>query len=473
MRDNRHKLYLHGSMQAPDSTSQAPDKLLKNRYRILSAISSGGFGETFLAEDTQMPSRRRCVIKQLKPAENDSDIYPIIQERFQREATILEKLGETCAQIPRLYAYFEDAGQFYLVQEWIEGETLMERVQTRGLLKEAEVREILLKILPILDRVHQQGLIHRDIKPDNIILHYPQGEPVLIDFGAVKETMGTMIDSKGQVTQSILIGTPGFMAAEQAAGHPIYSSDLYSLGLTAIYLLTGKAIPELKLNPQTAEILWQEHVSRISPDFAQVLNKTVQFHPRDRFSSAQEMLVALQTVTSAMLPTEASLPPSTLILPKSRPNRRKNALIRFNLSRLKSWQKAALAGVLAGAIVGLGLTLTRQPSSQTENEVSSWEIQATKLPLSFYFIADSAFNDPNKAEQKQQELVKKGHPNAGFFWQPNYVNLASYKSYKVYLDWFETKAECEQALAGYQAINSVAHCGFATKSLDLKKPQGN
>ncbi|NJO47794.1 MAG: serine/threonine protein kinase [Oscillatoriales cyanobacterium RM2_1_1] len=461
-------------MKSSGSTPQSPDRLLKNRYRILTAISSGGFGETFLAEDTQMPSQRRCVIKQLKPAADHSEIYPIIQARFQREATILERLGEICPQIPRLYAYFEDEGQFYLVQEWIEGETLLERVQHRGLLREAEVKGILLKTLPILETVHQQGLIHRDIKPDNVILRQSDGDPVLIDFGAVKETMGTTMDSRGQVTQSILIGTPGFMAAEQAAGHPVYSSDLYSLGLTAIYLLTGKAIPELKLNPKTAEVLWREQGVRVSPQFAQVLDQTVQFHPRDRFSSAPEMLATLEASSSAIPPTEPSLPPSTIIIPKSRPPQ-KQAVRYFRqlsrrLSQLKTWQKASLAGILAGTILGLGLAFGPESPEEEEN-LTPVEVGITNLPLSFYFIADSAFNDPGKAEQKQQELIAKGYPNAGFFWQPNYVNLERYKSYKVYTEWFNTKAECEAALPAYQAINSVAHCGFATKSLERKPPQ--
>ena len=167
--------------------------LLNNRYRILSTLGSGGFGETYLAEDTQMPSQRRCVIKQLKPIQNNTQIYQLVQERFQQEAAILEKLGSTSNQIPSLYAYFQFNDQFYLVQELIEGDTVTEKIQQYGLLTEIAVREILLSLLPVLEYVHSKRIIHRDIKPDNIILRHHDGKPVLIDFGAVRESMGVTV----------------------------------------------------------------------------------------------------------------------------------------------------------------------------------------------------------------------------------------------------------------------------------------
>ncbi len=220
---------------------------LNNRYQVIRDIGAGGFGKTFLVEDTQMPTQRRCVAKQLKPVTTNPQIFQLLQDRFAREAAILEELGEGNTQIPRLYAYFEEDGQFYLVQEWIEGETLTHRVQNSGKLSESSVREILVSLLRVLEFVHGQRIVHRDIKPDNIILKNSDGIPVLIDFGAVKEAMGTVMNSSGNGTRSIVIGTPGFMPSEQAAGRPVYSSDLYSLGLTAIFLLTEKWPQELQI----------------------------------------------------------------------------------------------------------------------------------------------------------------------------------------------------------------------------------
>jgi serine/threonine-protein kinase len=169
--------------------------LLNNRYRIIRALGAGGFGETHLAEDIEMPSGRRCVIKQLKPMTNDPQLYQLVKERFQREAAILEELGSASNQIPKLYAYFESNGQFYLVQEWIEGVTLATKAQQDGNLSESSVKEILIGLLPVLDYVHGKRIVHRDIKPENIILRALDGKPVLIDFGAVRETMGTIVTS--------------------------------------------------------------------------------------------------------------------------------------------------------------------------------------------------------------------------------------------------------------------------------------
>ncbi|HAX86205.1 MAG TPA: serine/threonine protein kinase, partial [Cyanobacteria bacterium UBA11370] len=157
--------------------------LLNNRYRILQTLGAGGFGNTFLAEDTYMPSGRRCVIKQLKPIIHEPQTEKLVQERFQREAAVLEELGEGNNQIPRLYAYFSEAGQFYLVQEWIEGDTLTKKVEREGKLSESEVTQILIRLLSVLDYVHSRYMVHRDIKPDNVIIRQRDQLPVLIDFG--------------------------------------------------------------------------------------------------------------------------------------------------------------------------------------------------------------------------------------------------------------------------------------------------
>ena len=265
--------------------------VLNNRYRVVRELGEGGFGRTFLAVDTHLPSERYCVIKQLYPIVSKPKQYQWVRERFQREAAILETLSRGNSQIPQLYAYFAEAETFYLVQEYIEGETLTEKVTQTGVMSEKEVTSILISLLKVLAYVHGQRIIHRDVKPDNIILRSGDQQPVLIDFGVVKEALETVIDSER--THSIAIGTPGYMPSEQAAGRPVYSSDLYSLGLTAVFLLSGQAPQNLESDPNTGELLWRKVVPNLHGSLARVIDQAVRFHPRDRFADANAMLGAM------------------------------------------------------------------------------------------------------------------------------------------------------------------------------------
>jgi serine/threonine protein kinase len=268
--------------------------MLNNRYLIRSTLGRGGFGQTYLAEDTHSPSRRLRVVKQLKPQSTDPELFPLIRDRFEREAAILERLGEASDQIPALHAYFSEDGEFYLVQDWIEGRSLSQRVREEGTFSQTEAREFLLGILPVLDFVYSQNVIHRDINPNNVMIRARDRVPVLIDFGAVKEVVTTVVDAHGHPSSTIAIGSPGYMPLEQSAGMPVYASDIFSLGLTAVFSLTGKH-PREMLDLRTGEISWHAHAPEVSEPLAAVLKKAVQYHAHNRFASAREMLDALQT----------------------------------------------------------------------------------------------------------------------------------------------------------------------------------
>ncbi|MEM9087404.1 MAG: protein kinase [Cyanobacteria bacterium P01_F01_bin.53] len=283
-------------------------RLLNHRYKILRALAEGGFGKTFLAEDIQMPSQRRCVIKQLKPLSAQPEIAQIVQQRFIREAAVLDAVGKGHGQIPTLYDYFSAKGQFYLVQEWIAGEPLC--VTPHAVWPEEKVCGLLCDLLPAIAYVHSKNVIHRDIKPANIIIRTSDNLPCLIDFGAVKELMTTIISPSGLPKSSIVIGTAGYMSPEQAAGHPTFVSDLYSLGLTAIGLLTGKTPSEIPNHSHTGQLLWKQYVPTISEDLAEGLSKAVRAYPQNRYSSAVDMLTALSptaTKTAVSFLPETSL----------------------------------------------------------------------------------------------------------------------------------------------------------------------
>ena len=347
--------------------------LLNNRYRILQTLGAGGFGNTFLAEDTHMPSGRRCVIKQLKPLTHEPQTYEIVKERFKREGAVLEELGDGNNQIPRLFAYFSEAGQFYLVQEYIEGDTLTKKVEQGGPLSESEVKKILVSLLPVLDYVHSRRMIHRDIKPDNVIIRQRDGLPVLIDFGAVKEAMNTQVATPGAPAQSMVIGTPGFMPAEQAGGRPTYASDLYSLGLTAVFLLTRKMPQDLRTDNRTGEFLWRQDAPTINPNLAMVIDRSIRFNARDRFATAKDMLNALQSgdavsemATVAVAPGGLPPTPNRSTPPSPRqtvpvgnspviPSHRRNPLI----------IGALVAGglIVGGMVLAIGLSRSPERSS--------------------------------------------------------------------------------------------------------------
>ncbi|MEN9217278.1 MAG: serine/threonine-protein kinase [Gloeomargarita sp. HHBFW_bins_162] len=271
-------------------------KLLNNRYQMTAPLGKGGFGVTFMAEDTFLPSRRPCVIKQLRSGTQNPEVYEEIKRRFEREAAILEDLSNGTNYIPKLYAYFAEDNKFYLVQELIEGINLEQKVKREGALSPAEVTRILIDTLGILEYIHKKGIIHRDIKPPNIMLRKSDNKPVLIDFGAVKEVLG-----HGTSTASMVIGSLGYMPMEQAMGRPIFSSDLYSLAMTALYLLSGKEPQDFNSDPQSGKIVWRAEFPDLPKSLADTLDKALEPYPKDRFSSAEAMLRSLGDLQLDML----------------------------------------------------------------------------------------------------------------------------------------------------------------------------
>ncbi len=270
--------------------------LLLNRYEIVKSLGSGGFGDTFLAKDTQIPSQRLVVVKRLKPANaSNSTSTELIEKLFEKEAAVLEELGNHSNQIPKLYSYFSDNNEFYLVQEYIQGRSL----SAIAPIGSEQAKTILSSLLTTLQYIHDKGIIHRDIKPENIIIRDSDHLPVLIDFGAVKETMGAVTLGSGSTVSSVVIGTRGFMAPEQSTGRSVFSTDLYALGLTIIFAMTKKLPVEFATSQLTGELDWQSHVSDLDPELEKVLDKSIQMEPSRRYPTAEAMYQSLHSLISS------------------------------------------------------------------------------------------------------------------------------------------------------------------------------
>jgi serine/threonine-protein kinase len=267
------------------------NQLFRDRYQVLKALGRGGFGITFLARDVSLPGAPLCVIKQLCPKMDNPAVLKRASERFEREAKTLSQLGSH-ANIPRLLDYFRVDGEFYLVQEYVRGYTLAKQVKQNGPLSELAVKRFLRELLPILQYVHQQQVIHRDIKPPNLIRCEDDGRLVLIDFGAVKEQMAEVGETTYRTATTQFVGTVGFAPPEQLALRPTYASDLYAVGVTCLYLLTGKPPMEFEYDACTGEMLWEDYV-HVSDHFGKILAKLLRVSLRDRYTSVEQVQRAL------------------------------------------------------------------------------------------------------------------------------------------------------------------------------------
>ncbi|ELS04056.1 serine/threonine protein kinase [Xenococcus sp. PCC 7305] len=283
---------------------------LAGRYHILKELGKGAFGHTYLAEDTQLPNNKRCVVKHLKPQATDEFTLKIAKKLFNREAELLNKLGEQNPQIPTLLAHFEENQQFYLVQELIDGHDLSQEILPGKKLPESEVIAILDQVLDILVFVHQQHAIHRDIKPSNIMRRSKDQKLVLIDFGAVKELTTQIVNSEGGTGLTVTIGTPGYMPSEQSQSRPKFASDIYSLGILAIFALTGIKPHKIRRNSQTEEIIWRDE-NQVSDELGDVIDKMVRYNFQERYLSAIEAKADLQKIIApptSILKTSAAPP---------------------------------------------------------------------------------------------------------------------------------------------------------------------
>ncbi|MBW4645207.1 MAG: serine/threonine protein kinase [Goleter apudmare HA4340-LM2] len=366
--------------------------LLRNRYRIIQPLGGGGFGRTFLAEDEDK-LKARCVVKQLAPQVQGTGTLHKAIALFHEEAQRLQQLGEH-PQIPTLYAYFEQEHYLYLVQQFIQGQSLRQELQQHGTFSEVKIWQLLQEILLILKFVHANQVIHRDIKPDNIMRRSPQdaispypagqgGNLVLIDFGVAKQITNASIEHTGTS-----IGSHGYAPMEQMKyGFAYPASDLFSLGVTCFSLLTGIQPSHLYMEQGYGWVTnWQANLPLpISAKLVQVLDQLLQREVQHRYQSADEVLQDLQPTPQlpAVVPLVTEISPKPLIspitviqspisLPKIQLLHQLlmgTVLLFLGLGGYKYWQSLPLDGH-SGEVNALAF-LPATPHSSSQNQISA------------------------------------------------------------------------------------------------------
>ena len=442
---------------------------LRNRYRPIKSLRSGGFGKTYLAEDFDKLNEK-CVIKQFAPQTQGTAGLQKATELFLQEAQQLQQLGEH-PQIPTLLAYFEENSRLYLVQQFIDGENLLQELENQGIFSESKIRALLQDLLSILKVVHQDGVIHRDIKPENIMRRRSDGKLILIDFGASKQLQGT-------VKTGTSIGTFGYASLEQMRHGKAYpASDLYSLGVTCFHLLTGDKFSDIFED-------WPQHLKQlVSEELGKILAKLLQEEYQQRYQSAQAVLQDLKNSQltpkttyqsshkSSQLPSQQqksplqtspiqTTPKQNSIIPKRRIFQPNNSL------RIIMWSSI---GVFVLGIVFLGTQSAHIPiicksldNCAVDEKFSLQYQQAKDMAVTAQKLSESAKNVENlqTSQQQLQDAIAqlKTIPPSAKVYDTAQKELADYQSQ---LTKIQSRLDKES-----QALNSINEAKQQAKDAD-------
>ncbi|WP_251959410.1 serine/threonine-protein kinase [Nostoc commune] len=407
--------------------------LLGGRYRPTELLSDeGGFGRTYLAQDVHKLNEC-CVVKQFAPKLQGTGPLTKAIELFKQEASRLQELGEH-PQIPTLLAYFEQNHYLFLVQQFINGQNLLKEWETLGSYSEIEIRTFLLDLLPVLKFIHVRGVIHRDIKPQNIIRRQSDGRLVLIDFGASKQLTATVQTKMGTV-----IGSHGYTALEQMQDGKAYpASDLFSLGATCFHLLTGVRPSQLWIQQGYGWVQsWRQYLNRpgrdgisVSTELGEILDKLLQLDIQKRYQSADEVITDLTSQPSPL----SSVPP-TILTPTFAATSVNKAAV-----SLKSNSKLQMQLLLGSSILVLGLG-------------GVWYLQTRPHTMSEYSPPISRPIPPEKSVPENSFLPKslKGHSSDvnSVAFSPDGITLGSASDDKTIKLWKLASGEEIRTLQGH------------------------
>jgi serine/threonine protein kinase len=337
-------------------------KVLQGRYQIVQALGAGVFGQTYIAVDIDHPENPKCVVKKLKVTGSQPSYLDTLRLRFLTETETLKQLGHH-NQIPELLACFEENERFYLVQEFVEGHALTAELpmgrEWGSLWSEREVIQFLNDVLEILEFVHSQGVIHCDVKPENLIRRACDGKLVLIDFGSI-QPVDFGVDAAMPIYR-LPVTSLGYIPPEQFISQAQPNSDIYSLGMIAIQGLTGLTPLQLKIDPYTNDIYWRLNDTPVNDYLAAVLSQMIRYKHRERFQTVVEVLQVLK---------EMSLDKSQILDAEYSVSEGDNSQGRFKFIKSPSLLTGMRVGLAANSLVmGLGVySLANNSPAYSETE---------------------------------------------------------------------------------------------------------
>jgi serine/threonine protein kinase len=386
------------------------------------------------------------VIKQFFPSAQGTGTLQKAAELFKEEAIRLDSLGRY-PQIPELYAYFTgNDGRQYLVQEYIEGQNLEQELKQEGVFNEAKIKHLLSEILPILEFIHSKQVIHRDIKPENIIRRKADNKLILVDFGAAK-----LLTSLNRSMTGTVIGSAEYVAPEQGNGKAVNASDLYSLGVTCLYLLTGISPFDL-FDVGEHEWVWRQYLvnNPVSNELGNILDKLIEFGTKKRYQSASEVLQALQIKSAVTTPqTTIQKPVNPVIsVPQTPPS--------IQLKSAKGIDYRKLEDLLK-----------RQQWKEADEETANVMLQAANRTKEGYLGVDTLYNFPCEDLRTIDRLwVKYSNGHFGFSVQAKiYRDLGGTRYYN------ERISNAFGYKVGWRVNKQWLYYNKVT--FDLKAPQGH
>ncbi|BAY37882.1 serine/threonine protein kinase with WD-40 repeats [Nostoc sp. NIES-2111] len=451
--------------------------LLRGHYRIIKVLSDeGGFSRTYLSEDIDKLNEL-CVVKQFAPKVQETSAMNKAVELFKKEAQRLQHLGEH-DQIPALLAYFEENNYLFLVQQFINGDNILQELRQGVVYNESKIVEFLSDLLPVLKYIHERGVIHRDIKPQNIIRRHSDGKLVLIDFGAAKQLTATM-----QTQLGTTIGSLGYTPIEQMQFGKAYpASDLFSLGATCFHLLTGISPSKLWIKQgygwiDTWPQYWQTSGSdkNASESLVKILNKLLETDTQKRYQSADEVIHDLIDLRSLLAKSKTTIP-NSVILPRawtpstllSAPTTQKQPTKLFN-GKFKQ-QLLINTVIVLLALGGIRYLYTfPQPVSQSSDSTQPYTLKGHSSDVnSVAFSPDGQFLASGSDDKtikvwnlRTREKIHTFKGHSGWIWAvaiaPDGKTLASAGADKTIKLWNLTTGEQIRHFQGHsQGVASIA-----------------